>query len=353
MRVVLICILATLKPAYAFSQVVSAPASVETDPVPHAGDAADDACTWVHPSDAADSLIIATDKKGGLAAYGLDGKQIQYIADGNMNNVDIRYGFPIAGRQFDLAVASNRSNDTLAVYAIDPTSRVLRSIASVPTGMKSVYGMCMYRSTKTNEYFVFLNSEAGDVQQWELKGAADAKVTARLVRSFSVGGKTEGCVADDDTGSFYIAEETNGIWRYSAEPESGTEREQVDGVKPNGHLSPDVEGLTIYYGRGTAGYLIASSQGDSTYAVYAREGNNRYLGSFRITASAVIDAVTGTDGIDVQSTVLGPHFPHGVFIAQDDENDGANQNFKLVPWEIIAHAMIPPLLVESSRTPRP
>ncbi len=51
---------------------------------------------------------------------------------------------------------------------------------------------------------------------------------------------------------------------------------------------------------------------------------------------AGIDGTTETDGIDVALGSLGPRFPGGVFIAQDDVNDGASgQNFKLVPWDAV------------------
>ena len=39
-------------------------------------------------------------------------------------------------------------------------------------------------------------------------------------------------------------------------------------------------------------------------------------------------------GIDVTS-IKTPKFPNGFFIAQDDDNDGLNQNFKLVDWNKI------------------
>ena len=45
---------------------------------------------------------------------------------------------------------------------------------------------------------------------------------------------------------------------------------------------------------------------------------------------------SGTDGIDVTNISLGSAFPQGVFVAQDDVNDSGNQNFKLVPWHVIA-----------------
>jgi myo-inositol-hexaphosphate 3-phosphohydrolase len=38
---------------------------METQPVGHGGDAADDPAIFVHPTDPARSAIIATDKKGG------------------------------------------------------------------------------------------------------------------------------------------------------------------------------------------------------------------------------------------------------------------------------------------------
>ena len=66
----------------------------------------------------------------------------------------------------------------------------------------------------------------------------------------------------------------------------------------------------------------------------------------------VIDKVTGTDGIDVVNSYLGPAFPKGVFIAQDDENDDGNQNYKLVPWQAIAEAASPPLKVDIFWNPR-
>ena len=86
--------------------------------------------------------------------------------------------------------------------------------------------------------------------------------------------------------------------------------------------------------------MLVSSQGDSTFAVYTREGDNSYIGSFRIVANGAIDAVTGTDGIDVANLPLGDSFPQGLFIAHDNSNSGAGaSNFKYVPWDAIAQAL--------------
>src|SRR5579875_2379969 len=72
---------------------VTPAAKVQTEPVPSEGDAADDPAIWIHPDDPARSLVLGTDKKGGLHAYTLDGRPKQLISPGSRpNNVDLLYG---------------------------------------------------------------------------------------------------------------------------------------------------------------------------------------------------------------------------------------------------------------------
>ena len=158
------------------------------------------------------------------------------------------------------------------------------------------------------------------------------------MRTLSIGSTTEGCVADDVTGDLYIAEEDVAIWKYGAEPDAGRERTRVDGVGSGGHLTADIEGLAIYYRGDGGGYLLASSQGSDAFVVYERGGDNAYVTTFAIDDGAV-DGVSHTDGLDVTNAGLGTAFPDGLFVAQDDRNDGGNQNFKLVPWGAIARAV--------------
>jgi 3-phytase len=309
---------------------------IETKPVPHEGDAADDPAIWVHPSNPALSTVIGTDKKGGLAVYDLSGREIQYLPDGKMNNVDLRTGFRLGGQAVALVTASDRSDDTLAIYRVNPTTRHLEHVAARAITTLTVYGSCMYHSPISGKFYYFVNSEQGEVEQWELFDNHAGKVDATKVRTFDVGSQTEGCVADDQLGHFYIGEEAKGIWKYSAEPSAGSARTQVDTTGSGGQLTADVEGLTIYDAGGGRGYLIASSQGTSTYIIYRREGANAYVATFAIVATGRIDGVSETDGIDVTSANLGPAFSQGMFIAQDGKNDNCNQNFKFVSWQSIA-----------------
>ena len=118
----------------------------------------------------------------------------------------------------------------------------------------------------------------------------------------------EGCAADDETGALYLAQEDVALWRYDAEP-AGTTRTSVDQVG-NGRLTADIEGIAIYRAAGGKGYVIASSQGNDSYAVYKREAPNAPVGTFKIGAGAV-DAVTHTDGLDVTNLPLGSGLDKG------------------------------------------
>src|SRR4051794_4370388 len=85
--------------------VDSVPALVETDPVAGEKDAADDMAIWVNPSNRAESLVIGTDKAAdALEVYDLAGTRLQRIPDrnGSVNNVDLRYGFPLGGTSVDI-----------------------------------------------------------------------------------------------------------------------------------------------------------------------------------------------------------------------------------------------------------
>jgi len=324
---------------------ITVSATVETEPVVSFGDAADDLAIWVHPENPELSLIIGTQKKHGINVYDLSGNLLQSRADGHINNVDLRYDFSLGGQTVAIVAGSNRSTDSISVYVVDTESRNLIDVADgvIPTGMIDPYGACMYRSAKSDLFYVIINDTDGLVKQWVLEDNGEQRVAANLVREFSVGSQTEGCVADDETGDLYIGEENVGIWKYSAEPDDGEERVLIDGVNGNGNLTSDVEGLAIYYGDDGAGYLIASNQGADNYALYERAGENRFIGIFHVVADDMtgIDGASETDGVDVSSAYLGPDFPGGIFVVQDGRNitPEERQNFKLVPWQRISEAM--------------
>ncbi len=334
-------LLPTFFQSYAWAQVsFEVTADAETDPVSNDGDSADDIAIWVHPTQPELSVIIGTNKasNGGLSVYNLDGDELQFVSAGRINNVDIRSGFSFNDEAITIVAATNRSNDRVELYTFDTTTRSLSetTVGSLDPTYEP-YGICLYRSPLTGKFFAFVTArQENRVTQWEIFDNDLGAISGTNVREIETTGLSEGCVADDEARTFYLSEENIALWKYGAESSSGLTRTLVDQVTPNGNLSADIEGVAIYYTSNGKGYLVASSQGSDSYNIYRREEENEYLGSFQIIDGSSIDRTTVTDGIDLVSANLGSNFPNGIFVAQDNANPGANQNFKIVSWEKIA-----------------
>lgn len=332
---------------------------------------ADDMAIYVHPENPDSSFAIATFKKGGLGVYDLTGTEIQSITPKNIryNNVDIAYGVKspsqVVGEvsKVDLAIASDRTNDTIAIFGISPSGGELAldrnletnshfplkdiTSANIPTsifgrddGEATAYGLTAYTSVANGKSYIFVSQSDGNkIAQLELKpeiGAADEfTVNAKIINIFEVpippgleidDALVEGMVVDKETEMLYLAQENFGIWKTDANPNSDRKLILVDRVKDylqNSPLRADIEGLTIYYGEDGKEYLIVSSQGDSTFAIYDRRDKNPYLGSFSV------EGVNETDGVDVTNASLGEQYPLGLLMVQDGVNQGF-PNFKFL-----------------------
>ena len=122
--------------------------SAQTASVARSGDAADDPAIWVHPEDAKQSRVFATNKKQGLLSYDLQGAQKQLIEAGRLNNVDVRQNLNLGGansKTADLAVATQRDENALAVFEIDAQGQA-HDVARIATGLAEIYGTCLYRT---------------------------------------------------------------------------------------------------------------------------------------------------------------------------------------------------------------
>ena len=298
------------------------PPRVETEPVPSRGDAADDPAIWIHPEAPEKSLVVGTDKRSGLAVYDLAGGQVQYLPAGNLNNVDLRTG--VWGRPaLTVAVASARDPNAVVVLELDHGTGTLKVVGRGEPVVDEPYGICMYLDERRQPWVV-LNGKDGLFVQFELR--EDYSIAE--VRRWRTETQPEGCVADDQAGVLYVGEENYGVWRLPADPAAPAELMSVAAIE-DGALTADVEGLALYRSE-AATYLIVSSQGDDSYAVYdTASGTHR--GSFRVGDHPQIDETSETDGIAVTSTPL-PGFPDGLLVVQDGDNPGGNQNFKLVSW---------------------
>ncbi len=311
-RVIALCLMCgSVAAAEAAQTTVEVPVAVTLANPRHLDQ--DDMCIWVHPSAPEQSVIETSDKTAEmLFVFDLDGKIVQELpVDGMPGNIDLRYGFSLDGKNIDIVAYNDRTQKVIRVYAVDAKTRQLARVddGSIHTGLN--YGFTLYHSAKTGKFYaVTVPEEApGGAEQYELTDNGEGRVTGKKVRAWPQP-KSEGCVADDETGRLYIGEEEGGIWELGAEPDDEIPGKIIIPVTEHG-FEADIEGLTILYGADGAGYLIASSQGNGQYKVFDRKAPHAYVTTFTIAGTR------DTDGIDLVNVPLGPKFPAGVFVAHN------------------------------------
>lgn len=309
--------------------------TLQTEPANARGDVMDDPAVWHHPTQPELSLLLGTDKRAGLEVYNMQGKRMQQLGVGRLNNVDVRYGLQWQGTTHDIAAASLRDDNSLQLFAIDGTGK-LHNAGKVATAMADIYGLCMYHSAQNNEHYVFVNDKSGLIEQYRI----DTDGTGwqgTLVRSLQVPSQPEGCVADDKRGVLFVGEEDEAIWRFAAQADAATAGEsiiRVDGQR----LVDDIEGIALAEHNGNS-YLLVSSQGNDSYLVFDATAPYAQRLHFRISTNPQlgIDGASETDGLEVTTRSLGPGFEQGALIVQDGRNrmPEQGQNLKLVPWQHI------------------
>lgn len=303
----------------------------QTAPVNTYGDAADDPAIWVNPTNPEQSLVYGTNKKYGLNVYTLNGKLLHSLPVGRVNNVDIRYNVKLGNKIVDLAAASNRTTNSISLFAIDKTTGEPTFLNDIAVDLADPYGLCM--SIKDQQVSVWINDTDGKFQGYQLKFATE-NISAVNTIEWKVPSQPEGCVVDDETQRLFYGEEATGVWLKQID--SNKPDTFIAGIVPT--LAADIEGMGLYKLDGK-NYLIVSSQGNNRYAVYAVDDNNQFLGAFDIVNNwqNMVDGVSETDGLAVTSTALGEQLPNGLLVVQDGRNvmPKAPQNFKLVDGTLL------------------
>ncbi|MCG8484242.1 MAG: phytase, partial [Clostridia bacterium] len=322
-----------------FTNVVSADEETDAVKTDLNEDAADDPAIWVNQDNPQNSLVIGTDKKAGLYVYNLKGETTQFIEAGELNNVDLRDGFPFKHKPSAIICASNRSKNSISVFLLDKDSLKLGPIYDIKTELAEVYGLCMYKS-RDNDFFIFVNGKSGIIEQHQIIYKED-KLSSKLCRKLQVNSQPEGMVADDNTGDLYIGVEEEGIFLAQADPSQPSDLKLIkeSSKKYNDKISYDIEGLALYK-KDSSSFLVASIQGSFSYAIFDITNKNRisYITSF-IIKSGIVDGVEETDGIELTTSTLNNTYPKGMLVVQDgfntDQGIARSQNFKFVSLEKI------------------
>jgi 3-phytase len=297
----------------------------------------DDMTFWLHPTDLALSTIIASDKSANrLFVYDLHGTTLQVITAQEPGNIDMRYDFLLDGATIDIVAFNERRTRKIRVYKVDPATRQLAPIDNDTIDTGSNYGFTLYKSPVTGDLYAFTGPKPNtQVRQFKLVDAGAGQVAGvEMIRSIPLrpGGTVEGMAADDETGQLYLASESEGLWKFGAEPDSNTPGMSIAPVGTNG-LTADVEGVTIYYAANGQGYLITSSQGNNTFKVYERQAPHTFVGTF------MVSGVRKTDGIDVSNLPLPLNGTpsHGLLAVHNGH--ASPYPVELVKWESIVQRL--------------
>lgn len=324
---------------------IAVTADVETSAI-QAGsmdDAADDPAIWMNPQDVLQSRVYGSNKKGGIAVYDLSGNEFAYYPTGKINNVDVLYNYNHNGENITLLGSTNRTTQSIDIHKILEDGQLLQfesgSFRIDTTIIDDVYGFCFAQNE--DKSYAVVNGKNGVFHQFEIISDGDS-LALELKRQLQFSDQTEGMVADKVSQLLFVGEENKGVHVIKINPED-TSRYMIleSNAAHNEFIEYDIEGLSVYR-KDDIAWLIVSSQGNFSYAVFDINNELKYLGSFKIVDGERIDGVEETDGLDIVAHNLGEQYPQGIVVLQDGFNyDGevlTSQNFKYVSMEKVLSA---------------
>lgn len=342
--------------------------TLETDRTEQSQADADDIAIWIDATAPQyGSLIIGSQKVAGYSVYDVEGNTLLDVKPDNIryNNVDIMYGFELAGIMVDLAVFTNRISNKFVIYTISAQAPYLTDVTDYDdsselfdaeeTSGDTAYGQAVYKNPLDNQFYVYASQNGHAlVAQFKLHANGN-KIGWSKVRMISLEADdddkhAEGMVVDQEYGKLYIAQEEVGIYLLDALGSVDISLGEADMLIKEGdfNLVEDLEGLTLFYKDNGEGYFIVSSQGNNTYGVFDRTQlgvKNNFIQSFAVVDNMDgIDGTQETDSIDVTNISLGSQFPHGAFIVQDgidttSDPDDTKTNFKWIAWDKVASSL--------------
>jgi 3-phytase len=304
----------------------------------------DDPAIWFHPTDPAQSLILGTDKGGGLYTFDLSGKMLAERTVTGLsrpNNVDVEQGVILDGKSVDLAVVTERDGGRVRVFSLPEVKAIdgggIDVFAGETADRKAPMGVGLYKRPADGALFAIVSRKTGpaDGYLWQYRIEGDGASAVRFTKvrefgAFSGSGEIEAIYVDDALGWVYYSDEWKGIRKYAADPDSPEGNRELALFGVGKSFREDREGLSVYALDDRTGYLIASDQQANRFRVYPREGTAKGPHDHPELASIPVSTVE-SDGSETTSRAMGPDFPHGLFIAMSED-----KTFQLYRWEDLA-----------------
>jgi 3-phytase len=286
----------------------------------------DDPAIWIHPNDPSQSLVIGTDKggdtdQGGLYVFRLDGtidRERSIVGLNRPNNVDVAYGLVLGTDTVDVAVVTVRRENSIRVFTLPDMRPIDNGGIPVFEGEteRDPMGVALHTDLATGAIHAVVGRKTGPsgsyLWQYRLEDAGDGSVRGTVVRRFGTfSGKKEieALAVDNELGFIYASDETVGVRKYHAHPDSG----DVElAFFADTDVKSDHEGISIYKKPDGTGYLLLSDQQGRRFNIYTREGNNTFIRSVDVLARE-------SDGSDITHIPLNDTFAQGLFVAMSDD----------------------------------
>ncbi len=305
----------------------------------------DDPAIWINSTDPAQSLIIGTDKDkdGALYVFNLEGKILHEKTIKGLqrpDNVDIEYGFMLAGIPVDIAVVTERLTHKLRIYALPDMKPIDNGGIPVFEGEtgtmhRELMGIALYKDPVNHTIYAIVGRKSGPTDgtylwQYKLEDNGKGKVSAHLVRKFgkfSGYKEIEAIAVDDQLGYIYYSDEGIGVRKYYADPARGNEELALFGVAG---FTQDHEGISIYAFPDGTGYILVSDQQANQFFIFSREGAVNSPHEHALLKIVKVAAIE-SDGSEVTTVALNNTFSHGLFVVMSTD-----KTFHYYRWEDIA-----------------
>lgn len=292
----------------------------------------DDPSIYYNHKKPAKSLIIGTDKggktgQGGIYVFDLKGKNIEsknLLGINRPNNIDIAYGLANNGnKKIDIAVCTERNTNKVRVIKLPEMLLVDNGGVEVfeRETQRSPMGISLYTDAKTKQIYVIVGRKDGPSDgylfQYLLEINGEGIVTGRLVRKFGkYSGKKEieSIAVDNELGFVYYSDETVGVRKYYAHPDSSGRELALFATK--GFIE-DHEGISIYKTSAKTGFILVSDQQANQFHVFRREGepqNQHEHSLLKIIKTQTVES----DGSEITHLRLNRRFKKGLFVAMSN-----------------------------------
>jgi myo-inositol-hexaphosphate 3-phosphohydrolase len=165
--------------------------------------------------------------------------------------------------------------------------------------------------------------------QYLLESDEAGKITATKVREFgrySGEKEIEAIAVDAELGYVYYSDETVGVRKYFADPDSSNAELAIFATSG---FERDHEGISIYKQHGGTGYILVSDQQANKFHLFSREGTKEDPHN-HLQVKTIDGSTINSDGNEVTAVSLNENFPKGLFVAMSDD-----KTFHFYSWKDI------------------